>query len=102
VYDVPADKAAAVAALALERNVGLVHITDDIEPNPYDTVPNNAYMKQLMGAVVSGRLPNDGIFPSPGGPASSPPGSFKMDSFDYSSATVSWTPSPNAIGYHIV
>jgi hypothetical protein len=102
VYDVPADKAATVAALALERKAGLIHITDDIEPNPYDTVPNDAYMKQLMGAVTGGQLPNDGIFPNPGGPASSPPGSFKMDSFDYSSATVSWTPSPNAIGYHIV
>jgi hypothetical protein len=102
VYDVPADKAAAVAALALERNAGLIHITDDIEPTPYDTVPNDAYMKQLMGAVTGGQLPNDGIFPRLGGPVSSPLGSFKIDSFDYSSATVSWTPSPNAIGYHIV
>lgn len=101
IYDVPESEVASVAALARERGAGLLHITDDIEPNPYDTVPGDSYMQTLMAAVAGGQPMNEGTYAYPGGPSSSPPSNFQLVSFDYSSATVSWSTSPNAIGYQI-
>ena len=95
---------ASVAALARERNVGLLHITDDVEPNPYDTVPDDAYMQQFMDAVPGSSPPNDGIFlwpKSPGTQIETPTGRFLCDSFDYSSATFTWQTSVGAAGYRI-
>jgi len=101
VYDVPEDQVASVAALARQRGAGLLHITDDVEPNPYDSIPDDSYMQTTMAAVAGGKPFNEGLFPYPGGSAASPPASFDLDSWDYSSATVSWSTSANAIGYVI-
>jgi hypothetical protein len=101
VYDVPEDQVASVAALARQRGAGLLHITDDIEPNPYDTIPNDSYMQTMMDAVAGGTPFNEGTYAYPGGPSTSPPANFRLDSFDYSSATVSWSDSRDAMGYSI-
>lgn len=39
-------------SLAKQRNVGYLYITDDVEPNPYDTLPT--YLAQEVAAVNSG------------------------------------------------
>lgn len=55
VYRVPQDQIGKIAALARSRNVGLLEITDDDNPNPYDNLPNDAYMKAVMDAVPGGK-----------------------------------------------
>ncbi|KAM0703822.1 hypothetical protein Q7P35_009761 [Cladosporium inversicolor] len=42
---------ATVAKLAKKRNVGILYITDDVEPNPYDSIPNDAYMQTFIDTV---------------------------------------------------
>ncbi|KAL5339149.1 hypothetical protein BJX70DRAFT_172258 [Aspergillus crustosus] len=54
IYDVPQGQIGAVAALAASRNIGLIEITDDIQANPYDNLPNDAYMKAVIAAVSGG------------------------------------------------
>ena len=91
VYNVTQGEAGKVAKLALERGAGLVHITDDIMPNPYDTLPNEAYMSALTDAIEGG------------GPKVASPASFDKDSdsafplnkvtvvdSDYSSVSLKW------------
>lgn len=62
IHTVPAGKEAEVAALALSRGAGMVEITDDIMPNPYDTLPDDSYMQSLMDAMEGGVPLNEGIF----------------------------------------
>lgn len=65
IYDVPESQVASVAALARQRGAGIVHITDDIEPNPYDTIPGNSYMQTMMNAIAGGTPFSEGIYPTP-------------------------------------
>nr|OQO27418.1 hypothetical protein B0A51_07869 [Rachicladosporium sp. CCFEE 5018] len=104
VYDVPIGQVGTVAALAKQRGVGLLHITDDVEPNPYDTIPNDAYMEALMDAITGGGPLYEPVheWPAAHGTAlsvSTP--SLKLNSFDYSSAVFSWTSTSNAIGFRL-
>jgi hypothetical protein len=104
IYDCPADQVSAVTALARERNVGMLHITDDVEPNPYDSVPSDAYMQTFMDAVHGGSPPNDGVFPWPGPLGfriETSSGFLKLEKIDYSSATFSWPLSVGAAGYRL-
>jgi hypothetical protein len=41
--------------------VSLLHITDDVEPNLYDTMPNDAYMSNLISVISGGRPLIEGI-----------------------------------------
>jgi hypothetical protein len=104
IYDVPIGQVAAVAALARERGVGMLHITDDIEPNPYDTIPDDAYMQTFMDALSGGSPPNDGVFslaPVAGSSETYSPREVAHLGADYTSATLSWPTSPNILGYTV-
>ncbi|KAH1666586.1 hypothetical protein KXX65_000361 [Aspergillus fumigatus] len=54
IYGVPEADAGKVAALALKRGAGLIHITNDVLPNPYDTLPDEAYMKAITDTIKGG------------------------------------------------
>ena len=43
----PADLAHAIA-LAKGRNIGWVYATPDVEPNPWDTLPDHSYWSQQL------------------------------------------------------
>jgi hypothetical protein len=102
IYNVPEAEVARVAALAKERGAGLVEITNDVLPNPYDNLPNESYMKTFMDSV-SGGTPNIAL-PRPlassaSGPAATIPGGLTVVSSEYTSISLSWSPAANAIGY---
>jgi len=106
IHTVPAGEAAAVAKLALSRGVGMVEITDDVMPNPYDTLSSDSYMQTLMGAMEGGTPLNEGVYNWPA--ASDNTGNvvtpfLNLLEFDYSSATFVWTvqKGDRAIGYRI-
>lgn len=102
VYDVPSDQVASVAKLALSRNAGMLHITNDVEPNPYDSIPDEIYMQNFMNAVQGGKPPYEGLASYTGSTQHvQAPEFFQIDSFDYSSAKLSWSVSGNVIGYRI-
>lgn len=102
IYDVPSSQVATIAELARSRNVGMLHITDDIEPNPYDTVPDDAYMQTFMDAVAGGEVLNEGIKLYTGSTQHvESPLRFQVDDFDYSSAKLSWLVTSEAIGYKV-
>jgi hypothetical protein len=88
IYNVPQDQIASVAALASDRNIGLIEITDDVAPNPYDNLPSDAYMQAVIGAVSGGT-------PLIKGPAdvtsfyvAGLPGDVTVAASDYSSVTL--------------
>jgi hypothetical protein len=91
IYNIPQGEASKVAKLALERGAGLVHITDNIMPNPYDTLPNEDYMSALMGAIEGGGpdVASPASFNTNGDP-SFPLSAVTVVSLDYSSVTLKW------------
>lgn len=101
IYNVPAASAGEVAALALERGAGLIHITDDILPNPYDTLPDDAYMQTIMNAVEGGspHVADPLPYPADGQPASQP-ASISVTGSDYSSVSLSWETSTQMFLMH--
>jgi hypothetical protein len=101
IYKVPQDQVANVAALARERHAALLEITDDDEPNPYDNLPNEAYMQAVVGAVPGGKPRIDDPAKVSGSPVGGLPGDATVSSSDYSSVTLTWTPVGNALGYAI-
>ncbi|CEJ81868.1 hypothetical protein VHEMI01975 [[Torrubiella] hemipterigena] len=54
VYGVPEHEVKRVTDLACERGAGLVQVTDGIQPNPYNTLPKDGYMRKLMDSVAGG------------------------------------------------
>ncbi|RAH67389.1 uncharacterized protein BO66DRAFT_441108 [Aspergillus aculeatinus CBS 121060] len=54
IYKVPQNQTASVAAFASSRNAGLLEITNDNQPNPYDNPPDEAYKQAVIGAVPGG------------------------------------------------
>jgi hypothetical protein len=100
IYGVPEAEVANVAALAKQRGAGLIQITNDLLPNPYDNLPGTSYMQTHLGAVTGGvPLRETKSFPS-GAPASTP-GGLSVTSTDYSSAHLTWAAAANAIGYQV-
>lgn len=100
----PFRKGGEVAALALLRGAGMVEITNDVMPNPYDTLPDDSYMQSLMNAIEGGQPLNEGIFKWPaalGTAIEAVTPRLTMNAFDYSSATFSWSSSGNAVGYRM-
>jgi hypothetical protein len=55
-YDVHAEDVAAVAATALQRGAGLVHIRNTVMDSPYNHLPDDAYMQSLFNAVSGGKV----------------------------------------------
>ncbi|PYH81051.1 fibronectin type III domain protein [Aspergillus uvarum CBS 121591] len=100
IYNVTSDDVAKVAALALERGAGLIHITDDNLPNPYDTLPNDDYMQIIMKALDGGKpAVADPTAYETNGASASAPISLAVTTTDYSSVSLSWgasSPAPYA------
>ncbi|KAJ5098656.1 hypothetical protein N7532_005657 [Penicillium argentinense] len=101
IYKVSQEQVAGVAALARSRHAGLLEISDDGQPNPYDTLPSEAYMKAVMDEVSGGK-------PSIGDPAkvtgsyvAGLPSNAVVSSSDYSSVTLTWSSVANALGYAV-
>jgi hypothetical protein len=103
VYEVSEANIVRAVQLAKERNVGLLHITDDLGgtgQNPYDSVPNAAYMNKLLAAVEGG-VPLREEKSWPEGAAAETPESLTRVAFDYTSVKLEWFPALNALGYQV-
>ena len=102
IYNVPEAEVGKVAALAKERGAGMLHITNDVMPNPYDNLPSDSYMQAQLNAVEGGTPNNeDPKDPSGDGGEPSAPSGLQVVSSDYSSVHLKWSPTANAIGYSL-
>jgi hypothetical protein len=101
IYKVPQDKIANVAALAWSRHAGLLEITDDDQPNPYDNLPNEAYMQVVIGAVSGGKPRIHDPAKVTGSYVAGLPSDIVISSADYSSVTLTWSSVGNALGYAV-
>lgn len=79
----------------------MVDITNMDLPNPYDILPTDAYMQELMGSVSGGGPSISSPLPYPGGPAAAKPRNLTTSRADFTSVTLYWDKSPNAIAYNI-
>ncbi|KAL2062145.1 hypothetical protein VTL71DRAFT_6411 [Oculimacula yallundae] len=100
VYNVTQDKIAEVSALSLARHAGYLEMTNDVNPpNPYDNVPDDAYMAAAMSTMQGGKVRKDA--------ATSVGGSYvagvdaTVIASDYTSVTITWPPVANALGYAV-
>lgn len=102
IYNVPESEVGRVAKLARERGAGLLEITNDIMPNPYDNLPSDSYMKAQMDAVEGGKplIEDPDPFPTSGGITATPQG-LGAGSTDFSSTHLTWDASSFATGYEI-
>lgn len=98
---VPQDKIEEVAALAKSRHAGLVEITDDDNPNPYDNLPNDAYMATFMAAVPGGKPLIADATKATGAYVAGLPSDAAVSFSDYSSVTLTWSAVANALGYAV-
>lgn len=98
---VPASAIGSVVALAGQRGAGLIEVTDDTPDNPYDTLPDDAYMQSFMSSVQGGSAPVADAPAGADGPAAEAPGSLEITSYGYSSVSLNWTSSSNAVGYSV-
>ncbi|KAG2019298.1 hypothetical protein GB937_005212 [Aspergillus fischeri] len=91
IYSVPEADAGKVAALALKRGAGLIHITNNLLPSPYDTLPDEAYMKAITDIIKGGGpdVADPTLYPA-GGHAAFPPGPLSVTASDYSSVSLKW------------
>jgi len=101
VYRVPQDKIAEVVALSATRGVGYLEVTDDDNPNPYDNVPSDSYMKAAMSAVPGGQVRKDAATALKGSYVAGLPNDAKVIASDYTSVTITWSPVASALGYAI-
>ncbi|KAI1875087.1 uncharacterized protein JN550_002516 [Neoarthrinium moseri] len=100
IYNVPESGIEEVAKLAHERGAGLIQITDDIMPNPYDNLPNDSYMQRHMNAVEGGVPLNEGASAWKGSAPGAVSG-LSITRADYSSAHMTWDKASDALGYHV-
>lgn len=98
---VPASAIGSVVALAGQRGAGLVEVTDDKPDNPYDTLPDDAYMSSFMSAMQGGSAPVSDAPAAADGPTADAPESLTVTSYGYSSVSLSWDSSANAVGYSV-
>ncbi|XMA20860.1 hypothetical protein WAI453_013651 [Rhynchosporium graminicola] len=103
IYRVPQDQVAAVAALALTRHAGLLEMTDDDNPNPYDTLSNSAYMEAAVNAVAGGKPHITSPAEATGSQVhvAGIPSDSIVSSSDYSSVTLGWSAVGDALGYAV-
>ncbi|KAK0099341.1 hypothetical protein ONS95_006298 [Cadophora gregata] len=101
IYRVPQNKIIEVTELSRQRHVGYLEITDDNKDNPYDNVPNNAYMNTAMNSVPGGSVRKDVATALSGSYIASVPSDANVIASDYTSATITWSPVPNALGYAV-
>lgn len=102
IYNVPENSVAQVAALASERNAGLVQITDrTLASNPYGDIPSEAYMQKHIDVTTGGSPAIAGPMTYPAGAAVDAPKSLKVNDVDSTNINLSWDESPNAFGYRV-
>ncbi|KAJ0414504.1 Spherulation-specific family 4-domain-containing protein [Aspergillus carlsbadensis] len=101
IYQVPQAEIATVAALASSRHVGLIEITDDVPPNPYDNLPSDAYMQAVIAAVDGGSPPIKDPAEVTSSYVAGLPSDVAVSSSDYSSVTLTWSSVANALGYAV-
>lgn len=101
IYKVPQDQIANIASLASSRNAGLLEITDDDQPNPYDKLPNEDYMQAVISAVQGGTPPVNDPAKLTSSYVAGLPSDTIVSSSDYSSVTLAWSSVENALGYAI-
>ncbi|TVY84131.1 hypothetical protein LSUE1_G002188 [Lachnellula suecica] len=101
IYNVPQGILGDALALSSQRGAGLIHIIDDILPNPYDTLPSDSYMQQIMTAINGGSPQVLTPFVNPVGLPAATPGALSVVKFEYTSVTLRWSSSANAIGYKV-
>jgi len=65
VYGVAPDQLDAVIATSRDRHAGYVFITDDVLPNPYDTLPGDAYWAREQQSVNGAPAPSLAKVPVP-------------------------------------
>ncbi|QIW96679.1 hypothetical protein AMS68_002197 [Peltaster fructicola] len=102
IYDVPQQQIANVTALASQRGAGLLEITSGIQPNPYNILSNDTYIKACMDAVAGGQpavaataVPYGGIV------GISAPEGLRTKAVDYTSVTINWSLVSNATAYAV-
>lgn len=101
VYNVPESALADVIALANERGVGYLQLTDDVLPNPYDALPSDTYMQSMLDAVNGGSLANANASDWASGASAGAISGLSISSSDYSSVTLSWNAASGALGYYV-
>ena len=101
IYKVSQDQVASVAAPAWSRHAGLLEVTDDDQPNPYDNLPSEDYMQAAIGAVIGGKPRTNDPAEFTGSYVASVPSNAVVSSSDYSSVTLTWSSVGNALGYAV-
>ncbi|KGO76305.1 Fibronectin, type III [Penicillium italicum] len=101
VYNVTQEQVAGLAALARSRHSGLLEITDGDQPNPYDTLPSDAYMKAIIDEVSGGKPLINNPAKVTGSYVAGVPNNALVSSSDYSSVTLTWSSVENALGYAV-
>ncbi|KAL3492448.1 Spherulation-specific family 4-domain-containing protein [Aspergillus germanicus] len=101
VYDVPESAVGEVVKLAKDRGAAFLQLTNDVLPNPYDTLPGESYVQSMMNAI-EGCVPLNDLPSSwrSGGSAAAVSGLSVLTS-NYSSAKLSWNAASNALGYYV-
>ncbi|RAH50969.1 uncharacterized protein BO95DRAFT_438227 [Aspergillus brunneoviolaceus CBS 621.78] len=101
VYNVPKSAISEVVQLAKERGAGFLQLTDDMLPNPYDTLPADSYIQSMMDGIDGGSLSNAGAVAWESDGAAGAVTELTVMTSDYSSAKLSWAAASNAQGYHV-
>jgi Spherulation-specific family 4 len=102
IYNTGAGNIQNVVDLAEQRGAGYVEITDDVMPNPYDTLPSDAYWLAEQAAVAGGYPAVAGPTPyTETGAAPATPAGLTLSGNDYSSATLTWPAVAGASRYLI-
>lgn len=101
IYDVPKDQVARIAGLAVERGAGLIQITNDVAPNPYDNLPDDSYLSTLINELPGGEPLIESTASWPSGGSASTPSGLTVVSSEYTSAKLMWNSASGAKGYNI-
>lgn len=101
IYNVPASDVSKVVALANQRGAGLIAVTNDVLDNPYDTLPDDAYMQAILSAVPGGSAPVTNAPADAGGPTAAAPDWLIVSSSEYTSVSLIWASSTNAVAYNV-
>jgi hypothetical protein len=101
VYGASADQLQNVVNLANTRGAGYLEVTDGVLPNPYNTLPSDAYWTQELNAVQGGYpdVAPATVYAGTGGTPATP--GLTLSSNDYSSATLTWPAVAGASQYLI-
>jgi hypothetical protein len=102
IYDVGPSRVADVIATSHSRRAGYVYVTDDVPENPYETIPNSAYWQSEQDNVAGGIITSAPAAALPDGePMPGTPSDLTVLGSDYTSATLGWAATANAMSYFI-